>query len=477
MINTVVQTDRGRVRGIDLGGVVSFRGVPFAAPPEGLLRFRPPVPAAGWEGVRDCGAFGSAPPQLAPLPGVPSVWRPEAGLDCLSLNVWSPDLGAARLPVMVWIHGGLWKYGGSSMPQYDAATLAGSGVVVVTVNYRVGFEGFGHLPGVPENRGLRDQIAALEWVGRNIAAFGGDPGKVTVFGQSAGAASVALLVATRATDGLFRRAIAQSIPSGYLSVAEAERVTASIAAAAGVETTWEGFAALPPEAILAVQDAPLTGRDDGSGVFGPVIDGDLVSGPPWTALSAGARRDVELICGFTHEEYNGMGGRPGPSGIDLEAVAGTLRLGDRAAADYRRAHPTGSDADLFTVMLSDALIRMPTIWTAEAHTRAGGRTWMYDFAWRGSAIGAGHGADVPFVFGNGGTRYAARFLGSPPHADFAPLSEQMRTAWTAFAATGDPGWPGYDLQHRLTRIWDTVPGDRQDPIAASRRIWEHAEPR
>ena len=243
-----VSTGLGWIRGLDEGGVVAFKGVPYAAPPQGALRFRPPVPATAWAGVRDCVDFGSAPPQLAPAPGAPPAWRPEAGLDCLTVNVWTPAPGTAGLPVMVWIYGGLWKHGSSSMPQYDAGTLAASGVVVVTFNYRVGFEGFGHLPGVADNRGLRDQIAALEWVRDNITAFGGDPANVTVFGQSAGAASTALLTAAPAAQGLFRRVIAQSIPSGVRTIAEAEAVTASIASAVGVPATRDAFAALPPEA-------------------------------------------------------------------------------------------------------------------------------------------------------------------------------------------------------------------------------------
>lgn len=224
--------------------------------------------------------------------------------------------------------------------------------------------------------------------------------------------------------------IAQSIPAGRRDAAEAEAVTAAVAAAAGAPATWDGLAALPPEALLAVQDAPLTGRGSGLTAFGPVVDGDLVTGPPGSAV----REDVDLVCGFTHDEYQGIGGPP-PPGADLDAVARTLGL--PAASAYRRAHPGGTDAALFTVMLSDALIRMPTTRAAEAHVRRGGRAWMCDFAWQSPA--AGHGIDVPFVFGTGGTRYAARFLGSPPHPGFGPLAERIRAAWTAFAATGDPG--------------------------------------
>ncbi len=456
MIGIVVNTGAGAVRGTDQGGVVSFKGIPFAAAPEGALRFRAPVPRAAWDGVRDCADFGSASPQLAPVPGVPSVWRPESGLDCLTLNVWSPDLAAAGLPVMVWIHGGVWKLGSSSMPQYDAATLAASGVVVVTVNYRVGFEGFGHLPGVPDNRGLRDQIAALEWVRDNIVAFGGDGGNVTVFGQSAGAASAAYLAGSPAAEGLFRRVIAQSVPAGHLSVDEAAEVTATLAAAAGVRPDRDGFAAVAPEAILAVQDVPLEGRDDSFTAFGPVVDGELVTGPPRP------RPDVDLICGFTHDEYLGMG--PVPEGADLDVLAG--RLGLAGASGY----PGGAEG--FVAMVSDALVRMPTMWMAEAHVRAGGRTWMYDLAWRGAPLGAAHGADVAFTFGDGTSRFAARFLGSPPPPGFAPLSERIRRAWTAFAATGDPGWPRFDLDHRRTRIWDDTPSVADDPLAASRLAWE-----
>lgn len=469
-----VSTGLGWVRGLDEGGVVAFKGVPFAAAPQGALRFHPPVPATAWDGVRDCVEFGSAPPQLAPAPGAPPAWRSEAGLNCLTVNVWTPDPGAAGLPVMVWIYGGLWKHGSSSMPQYDAGTLAASGVVVVTFNYRVGFEGFGHLPGVADNRGLRDQIAALEWVRDNITAFGGDPANVTLFGHSAGAASTALLTAAPAAQGLFRRAIAQSIPSGIRTTAEAAAVTAAIAGAAGVPATLDAFAALPPEAILAVQDAPLRDQD-GFTAFAPVIDGDLVTGHPWTALQAGTGQDVDLICGFTHEEYRGQGPLP-PPGVDLAIVAEAVGLESEAAAAYRQASPDADDATLFTVMLSDALIRMPTTWVAEAHARAGGRTWLYDLTWRGPTLGAGHGIDIPLIFGNATTRQAARFLGSPPPADFADLSTHIRAAWTSFATTGDPGWPRFTAEHPTTRIWDTPPTNAPYPLESYRRIWQNITP-
>jgi para-nitrobenzyl esterase len=470
-MDVTVRTGVGLVRGLRAGGLTVFKGIPYAAAPDGPLRFQPPAPAEPWDGVRDALAFGPAPPQHAAAPGAPQPWRPDDGLDCLTLNIWTPEPGATRLPVMVWLYGGAWRIGSTSMPGNDATTLAGHGVVVVTVNYRLGFEGFGHLPGVPDNRGLRDQIAALEWVRHNIAAFGGDPGNVTVFGQSAGAASVAYLLAAPSTRGLFHRAIAQSVPDGCFTMAEAERITGVLADAAGVTPTLDGFAGLNPEAILKVQDAPLTGPNAGFSAFGPVIDGDLVTGPVWAAIRGGQGRDVDLICGFTHEEFRLFSQGPASSNTDLTAVATAIGLGAEAADGYRAAYPGSSDTDLFTVMMSDALFRMPSTWVAEAHAQSGGRTWLYDFAWQSPILGACHTLDVPFTFGNGHTPMAARMLGSPPPAEFHTLSSRIRDAWTAFAATGDPGWPRFDLEHRRTRIWNSAPADEPYPLALSYQLW------
>lgn len=469
----VVTTARGRLRGRDLGGVVAFLGIPYAAAPEGPLRFQPPQPPPGWDGIRAADRFGAAPPQLAPAPGAPAAWRPGDGLDCLTVNVWSPDVAAAGLPVLVWLYGGLWKHGAASMPQYDGAELARGGVVVVTLNYRVGFEGFGHLPGVPDNRGLRDQLAALRWVRDGIAAFGGDPAAVTVFGQSAGAGSAALLLAAPAARGLFRRVIVQSPPAGVRSRDGAAAVTATLARAAGVEATRDGFAALPPEAILAVQDAPLRGAGAGLTAFAPVVDGELVTGSAPEALAGGSGRDVELLCGVIDQEYLGQGPPP-PAGFDLAEVATAVGLPAAAAAEYRRGFPGASEEELFTTMVSDVLVRMPALRIADAHVAAGGRCWMYDLTWRSPMLGAAHGLDVPLVFGTTGSRFAGRYLGSPPPPAALRLSERMRRAWLAFATTGDPGWPRYEPDRRTGRLWDDPPGDVDDLLGTSRQIFDTA---
>lgn len=231
------RTTSGPVRGRrPVDGVVAVLGVPYAAAPFGPRRFREPQPVHGWSGPRDCTVFGPVAPQSAELPGSPR-WR-EGDEDVLTVNVWvrrQPDGGP--LPVLFWIHGGAYTFGSSAQPDFDGTALARAGVVVVSCNYRVGFEGFGHVPGFPDNRGLLDQVAALRWVRENIAAFGGDPGHVTVAGHSAGAGSVACLMAMEQAHGLFRRAVAHSVPHGFFTVEVAAAISSRIAAEAGVAPT------------------------------------------------------------------------------------------------------------------------------------------------------------------------------------------------------------------------------------------------
>jgi carboxylesterase type B len=209
-MNAVVKTRQGEVRGSLADGVHTFKGIPYAAPPFGAHRLRPPQPVEPWSGVRDALTFGAEPPQLRPDPQIRALVPDPAvpGEDCLNLNIWSPALGSAGLPVMVWIHGGMFEVGSGAT--YDGSRFARDGIVCVTINYRVGADGFLYLGDGNANLGLLDQVAALAWVRENIAAFGGDPGNVTIFGESAGAMSVGMLLSMPRADGLFRRAIAQS---------------------------------------------------------------------------------------------------------------------------------------------------------------------------------------------------------------------------------------------------------------------------
>jgi len=255
-LNPVVKTRAGEVRGSVTDGVRIFKGIPYAAPPFGANRLRPPRPVAPWSGVRDALVFGPTPPK-PPIPPHISAILPERaipGEDCLNLNIWSPALGSAGRPVMVWIPGGMFEYGTAATAWYDGSRFARDGVVCVTINYRVGAEGFLALGKGNANRGLLDQIAALEWVRENIAAFGGDPGNVTIFGESAGGMSVGTLLSIPRTEGLLHRAIAQSGAAHHvMSVATARRVGQRLAEQLGVAATREAIAAIPLDRLLVAQ--------------------------------------------------------------------------------------------------------------------------------------------------------------------------------------------------------------------------------
>src|SRR5580693_7377846 len=408
----VVRTAGGQVRGRTEADVAVFRGIPFARPPVGGLRFAAPLPAEPWDGVREAVAFGPPPPQsgsVLPLPP-PSASGADPD-DWLTVNVFSPDLGAARLPVMVWIYGGAYRSGAASNPGYDGTLLARQNVVVVTFNHRVGVEGYAYLPGVPANRALLDQVAALRWVRENIAAFGGDPDRVTVFGESAGAGAIAALLVMPAAAGLFRRAIAQSVPGTFFSPALAADVTAAIAEQAGLPATAEAFKAAEPARLAAAADTVRPGDYPGRWgrvaltptPFSPVIDGEVLPVVPWRAVAEGAARGIDLIAGHTRDEYRlfteiyGLRGK-----VTAEQASQALNaLADGGEAEYRREYPDAGPETLFELVHSDWLFRMPSLHLAQAHAAAGGRTFLYEVRYPASQAGLGacHGIDVPLVFG------------------------------------------------------------------------------
>ncbi|NUW38676.1 carboxylesterase/lipase family protein [Nonomuraea rhodomycinica] len=462
----------GRVSGIEEGGVTAFKGIPFARAPFGPLRFAAPEPAEPWDGVLEATRFGPRPPQPPMFMGMPA-WDPAAGLDCLTVNVWTPDPGGSGLPVMVWIHGGAYRSGFADLPAYDGAHLAGRGVVVVTFNHRIGFEGYGHVEGAPDNRALLDQVAALRWVRENVAAFGGDPGNVTAFGQSAGAGAIACLLTMPMAEGLFRRAIAQSASSMFVTPAYASRVTAEVSRRLGGGSPRESA----PEALVAAAEDVATqvifgdpGRWGAMGyaglAFAPVVDGEVLPDTPWNALAAGAARDVELVVGFTRDEFRLFGAMAGGRPVDLAGALETLAP-DGAEEVYRRMRPEASDAELYEVLMSDWMFRMPSALLADAHT---GTTYAYELTWSPTdAFRACHGLEVPLVFGNVGDDMATGLTGGSP--DLPKVSEQFVTAWTGFAATGDPGWPRHDPATAVTHLFDASPSDAEDPEAASRALW------
>jgi para-nitrobenzyl esterase len=482
-----VRLDAGCVRGGWEDGLTVFRGIPYARPPVGSLRFAAPVPVAGWDGVRDALAFGPAAPQSEVLGDETGA---GGGDDWLTVNVWSPDLGAgAGLPVMVWIYGGGYSLGSAGRPEYDGGRLARDGrVVVVTFDYRLGVEGFAWIDGAPANRGLLDQVAALEWVRDNIAAFGGDPERVTVFGESAGGGSVAALLAMPRAAGLFRRAIAQSVPSPFFSSPLARDIGAAIAGELGLKADVTDLAEVDPALLAAAGDslfAGINGRGERWGqaahasiLFAPVVDGEVLPVTPWEALAAGAGRGVDLMAGHTRDEQRLFTLMADELGRVTPARAAEA-LSIFAPGDYEAFFPDAGPDLLHELVHSDWLFRMPSLHLAEAQVAGGGRAHLYELAWpapgMGGVLGACHGLDVPLVFGNLTAGQPAVLLGDPPGAEAIALSAEMRAAWTRFAGDGDPGWPAYDVAGRLTRVFDRRTGVMPYPEEKSRVIWaEHS---
>ena len=313
-IQPEVCASAGTVRGRWEAGVAVFLGIPFAEPPVGVLRFAAPQRAPRWDGARDAVSFGPPPPQASTFGTERLATTAEDG-DWLTINVWSPEPGPdAGLPVMVWIHGGAYAIGMSSLPEYDGGRLArDGGVVVVTFNYRVAIEGFTQIEGAPANRGLLDQIAALEWVQDNISAFGGNADRVTIFGESAGGGSVAALLAMPRAAALFGRAVAQSVQGTFFSAELAADIAMACAAELGLRPTTAELSTVAPARLSAAGGAisatmgqrlqrwgPVAYR---SIPFSPVIDADSLPTTPWQALADGAGRDVELLVGHTRDEH------------------------------------------------------------------------------------------------------------------------------------------------------------------------------
>ncbi len=475
------RTQAGTVRGTWEDGLAVFKGVPFARPPVGTLRFAAPQAPEPWDGARPATVFGPPPPQSRVLGDTPN----SAGDDWLTCNIWSPAPGDGALPVMVWIYGGAYLAGHAGDPLYSGARLArDGGVVVVTFNYRVAMEGFGMVQGSPANRGLLDQVAALTWAQENIAAFGGDPANVTVFGESAGAGSVAALLAMPCAAGLFHRAIAQSVPGTFFSPELAADIGAAVAAEAGVRPTTAELATVAPATLMAAADAVTASLPSRSGwgvvahtatPFSPVVDGVMLPCTPWAALAAGSARGITLIAGHTRDEYRLF---TAADGERRQTTGGKLTTAARALAPrwaaYRDAFPDTPPDLLDELVHSDWLFRMPSLRLAEAHAAGGGRAHLYELTWpapgNGGALGACHALDVPLVFGNL-VEGSARTLIGDDTAAAEQVSAAMRAAWTRFAACGDPGWPAYEPDGRLTQVFDSASSVLPYPEQASRLLW------
>ncbi|MFF9040455.1 carboxylesterase/lipase family protein [Streptomyces sp. NPDC014892] len=492
--------DDRRVEGMVEDGVAVFRGIPYAAAPVGADRFAPPRPAT-WTGTWDARRAGPTAPQptmdLSHVPGAPDLtavrgpgWLP--GDDYLNLNVWTPDPGAAGLPVMVFVHGGSFTGGTGAAPVHDGTRFAQDGVVLVTVNYRLGVPGFLHLPDAPDNRGLRDQLAALEWVREHVAAFGGDPDNVTVFGESAGALSVGALLAA-APAGLFRRAVSQSGGASHaFSRGQARLVTAAVADRLGVPGTAAGLAGIPDEKLVAalagLAAAPLDLAVDGlrdpmmgMSKVGPVVDGDLLHAQPVDVVAAGAAGGVDLLVGSNSDEMNlylvMLSAAPVTEDALRTAVAALHPDPERLVAVYREAGRGATPGELLSAIGTDYMFAVPTARLADAHAAvSGGRTWRYEFTWPSPVadgrLGACHTLELPFVFDAvGRVDYGAFGVREEDEAVRA-LARDTHAAWVSFGRDGDPGWarytPGSPTVQYVGPEWRTT--RRAD--GPERSLWE-----
>jgi para-nitrobenzyl esterase len=476
----IAPTSAGKVRGraVDHGSeCFEFRGIPFAAPPLGGHRFKPPAPPESWDGVRDALAFGPTAPQKDPV--VTIIPEPvERGDDYLNLNVCTPSLGMdAKLPVFVWIHGGGFVSGCNRSPWYRGTRFARDGIVLVTIGYRLGVEGFLEIEGAPSNRAVLDWIFALEWVRDNIAAFGGDPDRVTIGGQSAGSAAALVTMVNPRAKGLFGRVIAMSGTSDSRMPREsALKLTNDLAAHLGVKPTIEDLSRFDPYELVEAHaglggnpfssDSLTKGFDPKAPALRPFADGETIGEHPFRAIGSGAARDVALLAGSTTQELNGIIQMQRANLADRadEALA-AMGLDDAAVARYRSQVGSDDPIDVLAQVATDRAFREPLSRLLDDHAAAGGTTFAYQFGWRSpqfdGMVGSAHCLDIPFAFDNLDAQQVADGLHGPnaPQA----LADEMHAAWVSFIKTGDAGWAGYDTTERLSMSYgesSAVVGDQ-----------------
>jgi para-nitrobenzyl esterase len=483
LFNGVVTTDSGRVRGVESDGCWSFLGIRYAAPVSAQARFAAPQPVAPWRGIFPADVVSPVAPQPRTgigsyLPGDPM----EQGEDCLSLNVWTAGCDAERRPVIVFLHGGAFLSGTGAGVLYRGAGFARRAVVLVTLNYRLGFLGFLAHPELDSagarfaNRGLLDQLAALEWVEKNIAEFGGDPGNVTLVGESAGAMSNADLVSSGALTRRVRRVVLESGATSIAPRAEAFVMAERFASILGErQVTLTALASAPMAELVAAQDIVISEFGGAAGMpFRPIVDGELLRVHPDTAIAAGATAGLDVLAGTNRDEFRLFTfAQPEIPTLDDEALgrlldgylddAGMSVVARDVIDCFRQARQNEGlgvrPRDLFEAIGTDLVFRIPTLRLLTAHARSGGRAYCYRFDWESpfahGALGACHALELPFVFGTLGNPIVSFFSGSGDAA--TALSEEMQGAWSEFARSGRPAgtsdeWPQYEPGQRVTRI-------------------------
>lgn len=487
MDRAVVETKYGKVKGAQIDGVYVWKGVPYAKAPVGKLRFRPPQEPDFWNGVRDAAEFGAACVQpnseMMKFLGESSKTQSE---DCLFLNIWSPNPDDKRRPVMVWIHGGAFMFGEGSSEMYDGSSFAKNGdVVVVTINYRLGIFGFFYLDEIggdefsrSGNCGILDQIAALRWVKENIEAFGGDPDNITVFGESAGAMSIGILLAIEEAQGLFHKAILQSgAASNVLTPRAANDATKRLLSELNIqENELKKLYEIPAVELVkaSVKVPPMS--------LCPVIDGKVITTKPLDSLAEGSAKNIPIVIGTTEDEYRLFTfADPSWRTIDDEKLKKRFQASFGKKWERLSEELKGKTLDqtLYEKLMTWQVFTYPAIALSETRVRQGEKVWMYRFDYKSTAFGgllkSCHALELPFVW-NVMNQKTALFTGDVKGRN--ELAEWMHRSWIHFAKTGDPQipelpeWPEYRLDARATMIFNLETAVRYDPDKEARLLWE-----
>jgi len=466
----VATTQSGRVGGFVDEGALAFLGIPYADPPVGALRFKAPAPPTKWAGLREAVEYGPTAPQNEP--GWTIIPEPvEPGDDYLNLNIYTPDLSDS-LPVFVWIHGGGFTAGCNRSPWYRGTRFARDGVVLVSIGYRLGIEGFLEIDDAPSNRAILDWIAALEWVQSNIANFGGDPSQVTIGGQSAGSAACVYLLTNARAKGLFRRAVCQSgVGDAAMTADTARDLGRRVAQQLGVKPTREELARFTPKELMEAHAAlglPPS-FDRGAPQLKPFVDGELVTSAPLAAVRNDVGGDVDVIVGATSEEINGLRFRVPTE--DAEQRLEEIALGPDERRLYMEHIGVTEVHEAVGQAMTDYIFRVPASKLLDARATATAKTFGYDFRWPSpvSGVGACHCLEIPFVFDNlDAERVKDGLHGpTPPH----DLASDMHRSWVQFVTEGDPRWPPYDIARRRVAIFDSPMGLASDLMGVERELF------
>ena len=471
----IIDTTSGKMHGSKENGLVIFKGIPYAEPPIDELRFSPPVAKKPWDDVLEATRYGSCAYQgYTQLEDFTGKLKPESE-DCLNLNIWTPNVDNKGRPVMFWLHGGAFIFGGGVDPMYDGSTLARRGdVVVVTINYRLGALGYLYIPGVTANVGQLDQILALKWIQDNIELFGGDPNNITIFGESAGGYSVVALAAMPAAKGLFQRIIAQSAPA--IDPKVTKKPTKTLMRTLGIDKgDINTLRKLSPKKIIEAQNKLSAHDPTNLLAFRPLIDGETLPIHPLKAFKNGDCKDIEFMIGTNLDEAKlftalspeiskmnktdgeklliGFLGRLGLDFTKSKAMIDTYK-------QAREGKYSTEPKEVMNALLTDYIFRISTIRLLEAQSKHQPNTYNYLFTWPSPAfngdLGACHALELPFVFNTLKNSAFQEFVGKSP--DLNAISHKVMDAWIAFARSGNPNhegipqWPSYNVEKRSTML-------------------------